>query len=440
MSDREKQIAALLAALKFSPDNIILKKHVADLLLEAGRTDEAIQQLREIVKQTADVEAQVSLGKAYYAQGDFQQARAVLEQAQAAQPDGKVALLLSKVFFALGAYQQAGTYYQQALEDDVEDVSYQRELAEKGIQVRARLRVVDIGSARDSDDLLEQPTTTFKDIGGLEDLKENIKMNIIYPFQQPELFKAYGKKVGGGILLYGPPGCGKTFLARATAGECKAQFINIAINDILDMWIGNSEKNLHGVFESARSHTPAIIFIDELDALGGSRQQMRFHHQRVLTNQLLSELDGIDSNNREILVLGATNSPWFVDASLRRPGRFDRVLFVPPPDLKARIEILHIHLREKPVEAIDYVQIAKNTEKFSGADIRAVCEAAADIAIRDAMRTGKVRPIRTGDLLEALKKTKPSTLEWFTTAKNYATYSNTGGLYDDVLDYVKKLK
>jgi SpoVK/Ycf46/Vps4 family AAA+-type ATPase len=206
------------------------------------------------------------------------------------------------------------------------------------------------------------------------------------------------------------------------------------------MYTGGSEKNLHAVFELARHHTPAIIFIDELDALGGSRQQMRFHHNRMLTNQLLNEMDGVESDNSEILVLGATNSPWFVDASLRRPGRFDRVLFVPPPDLQARLEILQLYLEGKPIETIDYAKIARGMEKFSGADIKAVCDTAADIAIMHAMKTGKVRPIRTEDMTAALKKVKPSTLEWLATAKNYVTYSNAGGSYDDILDYFQKNK
>ncbi|GHO41984.1 AAA family ATPase [Ktedonospora formicarum] len=142
-----------------------------------------------------------------------------------------------------------------------------------------------------------------------------------------------------------------------------------------------------------------------------------------------NELDGIASDNSEILVLGATNSPWFVDSSLRRPGRFDRVLFVPPPDLQARAEILQLHMKGRPVEAIDYVKLARNMQKYSGADIKAICDAAADSAIVSAMKTGKVRPIRTEDIVVALQKVKPSTLEWLQTAKNYATYSNAGSSY-----------
>ena len=344
--------------------------------------------------------------------------------------------------FELREYQQAGDYYQEALEREagIADQSYQQALAEKGIKQRLKIEIdsTDRNSSYVPSDLIERPSVSFKHVGGLDELKEQIKMNIIYPFQQPSLFKSFGRKVGGRLLLYGPPGCGKTFLARATAGECNAHFINISIHDVLDMYIGNSEKNLHNIFETARNHKPAIIFIDELDALGGSRQQMHYHHGRVLTNQLLNELDGIDSDNSEILVLGATNSPWFIDASLRRPGRFDRVLFVPPPDEDARVQILRLLLQDKPIDSIDYAKVARQMEKFSGADIQAVCSAASDDVIAQVMKTGKMRPIRTDDLLNALKKIKPSTLEWLATAKNYATYSNAAGTYDEILEYLKK--
>jgi SpoVK/Ycf46/Vps4 family AAA+-type ATPase len=440
VQDFDKNIAALLEALKFSPDNVPLKKHVAEMLLQAGRTDEAIVHLKEIIERTADYDCMVSLGRAYYEREEFREATKILEQALAKKPSAEVYMMLSKVLFVLEMYQKAGDYYQSALNLDPqrEDKEYEEKLASRNVRVRAGLTDAGPETAYAGDDLVERPTITFKDVGGLDDLKENIRMNIIYPFQNPALFRQFGKKIGGGILMYGPPGCGKTFIARATAGECNARFINIAINDILDMWMGNSEKNLHAVFELARKNTPAVIFIDELDAIGGSRQQMRFHHSRMLTNQLLSELDGVDSNNDEVLVLGATNSPWFVDSSLRRPGRFDRILFVPPPDTQARVEILQLHLKAKPIEGIDYPRVAKGMEKFSGADIKAICDTAADAVIQDVMKTGKMRSIRTDDLLNALKKTKPSTLEWLSTAKNYATYSNDAGAYDDILNYLKK--
>ena len=136
--------------------------------------------------------------------------------------------------------------------------------------------------------------------------------------------------------MYGPPGCGKTMIARATAGEVNARFINVSLNDILDMWMGNSEKNLHAIFEEARNNAPCVLFFDEIDALGASRSDMKQSSGRHLINQFLQELDGIGNNNDGVLVLGATNTPWNVDPAFRRPGRFDRIIFVPPPDQEAR--------------------------------------------------------------------------------------------------------
>ncbi|HEY7418364.1 MAG TPA: AAA family ATPase, partial [Ktedonobacteraceae bacterium] len=428
MNNMDHTISALLEALRFSPNNVRLRKQVAELLMQAARNEEAVEQWQIIYQQTEDPDCLSHIGVSYYNSKNFAEAKKFLLQALPTITTADTYLMLSKACYELGDYQEASDYYHDAINRDSElaDQRYQDELLAHGAKVRLKVEAGDEGGHPYIPlDTVEQAGISFKDVGGLEALKEQIRMNIIYPFQQPELFKSFGRKVGGGLLLYGPPGCGKTFLARATAGECKAHFINISIHDVLDMYIGNSEKNLHEIFEVARRHTPTIIFIDELDALGGSRQQMHYHHGRMLTNQLLTELDGVISNNSEILTLGATNSPWFVDASLRRPGRFDRVLFVPPPDLEARIQILQLHLQGKPVEAIDYARVARQMEQFSGADIQATCMAASDQVIAHVMKTGKMRPMRTDDLLQAVKKVKPSTVEWVSIAKNYATYSNS---------------
>ena len=216
-------------------------------------------------------------------------------------------------------------------------------------------------------------------------------MKIILPLEHPEMYKAYGKTVGGGILMYGPPGCGKTYLARATAGEVKAAFLSIGISDVLDMWIGSSEKNLHELFEQARRNKPCVLFFDEVDALGASRADMRHSGGRHLINQFLSELDGVDAANEGVLILAATNAPWHLDTAFRRPGRFDRILFVPPPDLPARAAILRLMLTGKPADGVDFDQVAKKTDDFSGADLKAVVDLAIEAKLRDAMKIGHAR-------------------------------------------------
>jgi transitional endoplasmic reticulum ATPase len=282
---------------------------------------------------------------------------------------------------------------------------------------------------------IDRPKVNFADVGGMEKVKEEVRMKIILPLEHPELYKAYGKTAGGGILLYGPPGCGKTHLARATAGEVKAAFIAVGISDVLEMWIGQSERNLHAIFDQARSSRPCVLFFDEVDALGASRSDMR-GSSRQLINQFLSELDGIGSRNEDVLILAATNAPWHLDPAFRRPGRFDRIIFVPPPDLEARAAILRIHLVGKPAGDVDHHHLAKKTEGFSGADLKAVVDVAVEAKLREALKRGVPQPITSSDLAAAAKSLKPSTKEWFSTARNYALYSNQGGIYDDILDFL----
>jgi SpoVK/Ycf46/Vps4 family AAA+-type ATPase len=220
-------------------------------------------------------------------------------------------------------------------------------------------------------------------------------------------------------LPYGPPGCGKTYLARAVAGEMGAGFINIALNDVLDMYVGQSERNLHEIFELARRGAPCVIFLDEIDALGQKRSQLRSSAMRTSVNQLLTELDGVAQANEGVFVLAATNAPWDVDPALKRPGRLDRTIFVPPPDHAARAAILTVHLRERPVAGIDTKALARQTDGFSGADLAHVCEAATERALLDAARTGEVRLIQQLDLLAAVTDVRPSIAGWLESAATW---------------------
>jgi len=285
----------------------------------------------------------------------------------------------------------------------------------------------------------DREPVTFADVGGLDDVKEDVRMKVVLPYRRPELFRAYGKKTGGGILLYGPPGCGKTLLARATAGECDAAFLNVEIDQVLDMWFGESERKLAGLFDESRSRAPAVLFFDELEAIGGSRQQIRGRPGQTLVSQLLAEMDGVAGRNDRLLVMGATNAPWHVDPALRRPGRFDRVLFVPPPDRAARLEILRLHLRNRPVQpSVELAALAEKTDGFSGADLFDLVERAVEVPLREALRSGDVRPLTQEDLEVALSATRPSTREWLAMARNFATFANTGGLYDDLVAYLDR--
>ena len=180
-----------------------------------------------------------------------------------------------------------------------------------------------------------------------------------------------------------------------------------------------------------------MLFFDEVDALGASRADMKTSGGRHLINQFLNELDGVQSSNEGVLVLGATNAPWHLDSAFRRPGRFDRILFVPPPDAAARAAIFRILLSGKPQEDLDFDGIAAKTDGFSGADLKAVVDQSIEVKLREALRSGVPQPLRSKDLLQAASKLKPTTREWFATARNYALYSNQGGAYDDILRYLK---
>ena len=250
---------------------------------------------------------------------------------------------------------------------------------------------------------VEESKITFDDVGGMEDIKKKINMDFIMPIKNPEYFQAFGKKVGGSLLFYGPPGCGKTFLARAVAGEINANFIHLELQAILSMWSGEAEKSLHEVFEEARKTKPCILFIDELDAYGGNRQKMGAHHQRTLVNQLLVEMDGSNSFNEGVYIIGATNTPWYIDPALRRPGRFNSLVFVAPPNNEERLTILELKTKDKPRMELQLEFVSKYAEHFSGADLTYLVEDAINEAIQRSFETGQLQPLSNEDLLKAMK-------------------------------------
>ncbi|MBX3439986.1 MAG: AAA family ATPase [Planctomycetaceae bacterium] len=441
----------LREAVRRSPENIPLRLHLAESLLQQNRAAEAEQEYRAALSMAPhDASLKVGLARAFATQQKDSEAAVVIEELLKHRDVPAEAYFLSaKLHFRAGDVERAVAHYKAAVEDDpsVADEEFAERLGiteedddfddEFGEIVDGRMRVPweDPGEVREL--ALERPSIRFSDVGGMESLKEEIRLKIIYPLQHAEMFAAYGKSIGGGILMYGAPGCGKTHLARATAGEINAGFLSVGINDVLDMWIGNSERNLHGIFEQARRAKPCVLFFDEVDALGARRSDMRTSGGRHLINQFLAEFDGINAANEGLLILAATNAPWHLDPAFRRPGRFDRVLFVPPPDGPAREDILKILCHEKPTEEIDYRQVAKKTDKFSGADLKAVVDRAIEAKLQEAMKAGALKKLTTKDLLQAAKQHRPTTDEWFATARNHALYANQGGVYDDILKYLK---
>jgi SpoVK/Ycf46/Vps4 family AAA+-type ATPase len=280
----------------------------------------------------------------------------------------------------------------------------------------------------------------FADIAGLDDLKRTVRLQIIEPFLRPGLFAKFKKRAGGGVMLYGPPGCGKTMLARAVATECRAEFMSIGISDVLNMYIGESERNLAAIFEKARHSRPCVLFFDEIDALAFARSKAQSEHTRQVVNEFLSQLDGFGADNQEVLILAATNMPWDVDSAMKRPGRFSRQVFVPPPDEAARAHIVELKLHGVPHEGVDALAIAKATSHFSGADIEGLVEAAKDFALEDHVTHNIERSITQQDLLRAAKEARASTLDWLRTARNLVKYAGADDSYGDVERYLKAHK
>lgn len=284
---------------------------------------------------------------------------------------------------------------------------------------------------------VETVTATLADVGGMQSVKDRLTMAFLAPLRNPEIRKLYGKSLSGGLLLYGPPGCGKTYIARALAGEVGAAFMNVRISDVLGHYIGDSENNLHDVFETARACAPVVLFLDEIDAVGMRRSPSSASYMRPVTNQLLMELDGIGADNEGVFILAATNTPWDVDPALRRPGRFDRCVAVLPPDGPARQAVLYHHLKSRPVEGIDMGYLVQHTDGFTGADLAHLVDSAVEYAMMDSVRTGNVRMVTMQDFLRALAQIRPSAGPWFVTARNIVEYGNRDGQYDDLAEYMK---
>lgn len=462
----EKNLQRLRAALQASPDNLMLRTMYAEALLHAGDFNQAESEFLAALRADPDsTELQLGLAQTFFALGRIAQSEVLLDELLAVSKPPAAALLLhARVLLSNGDDAGAAASYFAALAADpaLRSVELDSQLSDYRSQAmrspffdasESPLNEAEIDDEDEDDDEeemrlpntmppgereleAERPDKNFDDVGGMDEVKEEIRMKIIMPLLHPELFAAYGKQTGGGILLYGPPGCGKTWLARATAGEIKANFLSVGIHDVLDMWIGSSERNLHAIFEQARQSKPCVLFFDEVDALGADRSDMRRHGSRHLINQFLAELDGVQSDNSDVLVLAATNAPWHLDAAFRRPGRFDRILFIPPPDEQARAVILDLQLKGKPRGNIDLQALARRTDKFSGADLKSLVDIATEEKLREALRSGKPAPIETRDLKNALRKVRPSTADWFSSARNYALYSNVGGQYDDILTYL----
>lgn len=417
----------LLAALEGSPEDVDVRLHLVERLLEIGESQAALPHVQDLLVRAADRDDVIDLGiRVLRNVGDEKAARA-LELARDAErrrsrngdepssspdePDVRRAMPATGDDAMLPVPDTADELLNTWGESDAPEEVVFGELAEAGI--------------------------TLDDVGGLEQVKKQLHRSFLGPMRNPELAAAFKKSAGGGLLLWGPPGCGKTFLARATAGEMGANFYNVGLADILDMWIGASERNLASVFEAARRNAPCVLFFDEIDALGQKRSHLKHAAAlRGVVNQLLSELDGVSEDNDGVFTLAATNHPWDVDEALLRPGRFDRRLLVLPPDAAARRSILEFHLKGRPTHEVELSKIIESTEGWSGADLAFIVESAVEQCLDESLDAGEVVSVTTAHLLQSLAEV-PSTIgPWLESARNHVVYSNRSGEYDELEAYL----
>ena len=424
---------SLRRAVEAMPDDVPLRLHLATLLLRGGDRDEAVRQLGAVLQRdpgnaTAldllreDPEPAGAAGQPPSGTTDISAERNVVRPPSAgpARPDGEA------------AGGRSSQYDWSQAEDELRDVLPAMFVGDApGADSTAG---IDEAGAYDA----EHAGLTLADVAGMTEVKQRLEAAFLAPMRNPDLRRLYGKSLRGGLLLYGPPGCGKTFIARAVAGELGARFIAVSFADIIDMFVGQSERNIHELFEIARRNAPCVLFLDEVDAIGQKRSQLRHTPMRSAVNQLLLELDDISGNNEGVFLLAATNHPWDVDSALRRPGRFDRTLLVLPPDAAAREGVFRYHLKDRPVAGIDLAKLARQTDGYSGADIAHICETAAEQALLDSVRLGEPRMIGTPDLEAAIAEVKPSLASWFDVARNVALFANEGGSYDDLAAYLRK--
>lgn len=415
--------------LEMRPDNSEAKLGIASLLFLDGRTSEAVVRAQSVLQEEPGfAPAHLFLSRLYLSENDHDEAvkhyrkalkigkgtsDPALERALAAVDRNEPGIRGgSEDRVALHApmemdWRVFGDDDRQGEEEDGEEEmpSFFDELDgyDEGGRISTGFSLADF----------QKPDVRFAVVGGMESLKEEIRMKIVYPLQRPELFRAYGKRAGGSILLYGPPGCGKTLVSRAIAGETSAQFFEVGLRHVLEMYVGNGEKNLHQIFELARRHAPSVIFIDELDSLAADRSEGRQGNCRSLIHQLLQELDGgCVTAAQGIFVIGATSAPWNLDETVFHPGRFNRKIKVPLPDRKSRKAILKILADDKPIMDLDLDYLAARTEGYSGADLKAMFDMATEKALGIAIKEDRIVPLTMAMLMQCAKRVRLSASRW----------------------------
>ena len=380
-------LAGLRAAVEAVPDNLALRLHVATLLLDAGRPAESLEHSSAVL---ALVPGQ-------------REAAELADRATAALPVTPFPVTTPMATAAPAEPQHRGATLDQWVLGEV-----------------------------------EEPRTTLADVGGMPAIKRWLSTAFLSSLRDPKMRRLFGRSLRGGLLMYGPPGCGKTFLARALAGELQAGFLRIDLAHVVDMWLGYSRRSVHEIFETARASAPCLLFLDQLDAIGPRRAGRRHSIGRGVVDQLVAELYSASEEHEGVFVVAATEHPWDVDALLRQPGRLDHRLLVLPPDLQAREAIIRAVLDGHPLaEDLEVPALAARTDKYSATDLAQLCEAAASAALEASIVSNSSRPITWADFTRGLNEIRPSTPPWFDLARDYARFAAEPGSYDDLVTYLR---
>lgn len=432
----------LRMALQRSPENVPLLLRYGNGCLEEWAFDEAHDAFSKVLSmEPGNVQAHIGTARLLLLHGETSQAIVRMESLLQQSPKEATALLLlARAHLGEGDVAAAYSCYSRAreLNPNVSDPGLERDLgpllrqtpptSENGTPARVSAE----GRGEDSygsgyDDFNEpsfedeyaftaedftRPTENFAMVSGLEEPKRLASLSFVEPLRNPEMFQRYGRVPGGGLLLYGPPGCGKSLFARAAAGEAGVRMLTIRPHRLLDMYIGSSEKNLNHAFELARDQAPCVLFFDEVEAYAENRRDTPPTFPRCIVQQFLTELDRRQEKGDPILVIAATSAPWLIDSAFRRPGRFDRMVAVPPPDARSREAILRSLLHGKPVGEIDFPALAAATEGFSGSELRSLCDRVIDSIVLEAIETGVAIPLTTDLFPKVIREMAPASKSW----------------------------
>jgi len=438
-------------ALKNSPDSVPLLLLYGQGCLEDWSLEEALATFQRVLERdSTNFEARLGLAHVLFLTGRASEAVVRLESLLTEQPrNARVHLMLARTHFAEGDIRDAKLAYRRAceLDNSQRDTALERDL---GIDKQRRnmgaakaeswaavssdeddehrgdsfsggadedFGVFDDEPAFSSEDF-ERPVGDLDSVVGLSKVKEVLRLKFVHPHRHPDLFRSYGMLSGGSVLLLGPPGCGKSALSRAIAAEAGARYLSVRPHQLLDMYIGNSEKNLNQVFELARANAPVVLFFDDVEAMASNRRENRSSVPRSVVQQFLGELDVHAACHDGVLVLAATSTPWLLDPAFRRPGRFDPCLYVPPPNKEERKEIFLRLADGKPVGSLDLDLLAEKTPDFSAAEMAALFSRGVELSLSRSLSRNELVPLETGVFLELLPQFKPSLPEWWKRLKD----------------------